>query len=181
MLKKYYAIWELNNNDIIPELSAETVREILEERLMEKFGFVATLQESEDEGFLEIYIHSDTYEELSDVQLETLSALGMSEENSLEAICKALDLFVPENVEVSALTQEQQYKLISYFFETYYNIEEETDRFSKEYFYVTGNILVKYLPTRLAYLELSEIIDDIENIVPGYRQLIGYTDNKEVA
>ncbi|WP_190284982.1 hypothetical protein [Bacillus sp. S3] len=68
------------------------LHEYLEERIDEVLGFTPMLQESEDEGYLEMYIHTDTYELLSDNELAKLDELDITEDDSLEAICRLLNV-----------------------------------------------------------------------------------------
>lgn len=68
------------------------LHENLEDRICDVLGFNPMLQESEDEGYLEMYIHTDTYEELSDEELDILDELCITEVDSLEAICNLLNI-----------------------------------------------------------------------------------------
>lgn len=53
------------------------LREWLEVLFEIKFGFCPMLQESEDDDCLEVYLHTDTYEDLSDEELTKLDDLGL--------------------------------------------------------------------------------------------------------
>jgi hypothetical protein len=68
------------------------LREHIENLFELKFGFCPMLQESEDDGYLEIYLHTDTYEELSDEEFSKLNALKITESDSLETICRLLNI-----------------------------------------------------------------------------------------
>lgn len=82
------------NCDCLFSDSAEGIRIWMEDELEKKFGFMVMLQENDDDEELEIYLHTDNYEDLNDEDLATLEKLGFSEDNSLEAICKVLDITV---------------------------------------------------------------------------------------
>ncbi|MCP1161393.1 MULTISPECIES: hypothetical protein [Bacillus] len=72
------------------EGESDKIREFLEEKLQDKLGFLVMLEAQSDEGTLEVYIHTDNYEELDEDQLNYIIELGISEENSLCAILKFL-------------------------------------------------------------------------------------------
>lgn len=75
------------------------IREVIEEMIGKKLGFTPSLQESmeEDENeqlYLEIYLHTDTYDFLDDSQLEQLDDLDITEdgEETTAAIKKLLEV-----------------------------------------------------------------------------------------
>lgn len=76
------------------------LREWLEVLFEIKFGFCPMLQESEDDDCLEVYLHTDTYEDLSDEELTKLDDLGITESDSLEIICKLLNIQIKQLDEV---------------------------------------------------------------------------------
>lgn len=78
-MKKY----EVFNAYSLREVSgvAEQIREYFEESLERKLGFFVMLQESEDDGELVIYLHTDNQQDLNHDQLEELYELGLVYEN----------------------------------------------------------------------------------------------------
>lgn len=88
-----YQIMNVNGDCLLSD-SAEGIRIWMEEELESRFNFIVMLQENDDEEELEIYLHTDNYEDLADEELSMLEELGFSEDNSLEAICKVLDITV---------------------------------------------------------------------------------------
>lgn len=87
-MKKYRVLDESN----IFSASAEEIREYLEVSFGEKFGFLPMFQESEDEGYLEIHLHTDTYEILKEQELTKLEEMDITESDSLIAICSIIGL-----------------------------------------------------------------------------------------
>ncbi|WP_192894796.1 hypothetical protein [Neobacillus notoginsengisoli] len=67
------------------------LREVLEEKICEVLDFNPMLQENEDDGHLQMYIHTDSYEDLSDEEVAKLTEIGITEDDSLEAICQLLN------------------------------------------------------------------------------------------
>ncbi|NRD80886.1 hypothetical protein HPT25_26515 [Bacillus sp. BRMEA1] len=82
------------NGDCLLSESAEGIREWMEEELVRKLDLFVILQENDDDEELEIYLHTDNYEDLSEEELAKLIELGISECNSLEAICQLLEITV---------------------------------------------------------------------------------------
>lgn len=60
----------------------EYVREWIESELEKKVGFFVMLQECTDDEEFEIYLHSETYEELTEDELEILEDLGINDDPS---------------------------------------------------------------------------------------------------
>lgn len=73
-------------------LTAEVLAEYMEDKFESQFGFRPMLQPSEDEGYLEVYLHTDTYETLYEEELTKLDELGITESDSLDTICTILNL-----------------------------------------------------------------------------------------
>lgn len=80
--------------NVIAEGHPADMREIVEDKICEKLGFYPSLQESdlEDEEEYFIYLHTDSYEELSDEQLAELDRLKITE-NPEETMCSIKKLF----------------------------------------------------------------------------------------
>jgi hypothetical protein len=74
--------------------SAEGIRIWMEDEMGDKLNFYVMLQENDDDDELEVYLHTDTYEDLESEQLSKLEELGLSEDNSLQAICKLLNVTI---------------------------------------------------------------------------------------
>jgi len=74
--------------------NACVVREFLEASFEGKFGFYPMFQESEDDGELEVYLHTDTYEDLEDKDIAKLDELNITEVDSLQTICSVLELSI---------------------------------------------------------------------------------------
>ncbi len=58
------------------------IREKIEDILYDKIGFYVPLQENdydEDEGF-QVYLHSESYNDLTDDQIDKLDKLGFTED-----------------------------------------------------------------------------------------------------
>lgn len=92
------------DNSVLLTGDACIVREFLESSFEGKFGFYPMFQESEEEGFLEVYLHTDTYEDLDDEDITKLSELNITECDSLEAICSILELRIePDKEEETAV------------------------------------------------------------------------------
>ncbi|MEH6988363.1 hypothetical protein [Cytobacillus firmus] len=87
-MKKYRVLDKSN----VFSASVEGIREYLEISFGEKFEFLPMFQESEDEGNLEIYLHTDTYEILKEQELTKLEQMDITESDSLKAICSILGI-----------------------------------------------------------------------------------------
>lgn len=93
-MNKYKVV--LDDNTVVLVGTAEIVREYLESRFAEKFNFLPMFQESEDEGCLEVYLHTDTYEDLEEPEIAKLVELGIKEFDSLQVICSLLNIRVEQ-------------------------------------------------------------------------------------
>lgn len=94
-MNKYYATAE--DSSIIFEGNVEILREFLEEELEKKLGFYPALQENTDEGYLEVYLHTEANEDLLEEQMKKLNFLGIKEDNSLSEIMSFLNISQIEN------------------------------------------------------------------------------------
>lgn len=72
----------------------EDMREVLESKIEDKLGFCPSLQEADDDGELNVYLHTDSYEFLSDEELEKLDQVGITEDDSLSSICQLLNISI---------------------------------------------------------------------------------------
>lgn len=63
-----------SKNQLIFKGTSDQVREEIEDLLEKEFGFFISLQENinEDDDGLDIYLHSDIYDDLTDVELKIL-------------------------------------------------------------------------------------------------------------
>lgn len=70
------------------------IREQIEEMLYLRLGFYPSLQESTDDNEFEVYLHSDSYEDLEEEQIEQLESLGITEDQTqtTESIKKLLNI-----------------------------------------------------------------------------------------
>ncbi|WP_209124501.1 hypothetical protein [Alkalihalobacillus sp. BA299] len=84
----------IRNGESVLTDSAEGIRIWMEDEIGDKLNFIVMLQENDDDDELEVYLHTDNYEDLESEQLLKLNELGLSEHNSLQAICKVLDITV---------------------------------------------------------------------------------------
>lgn len=91
-MTNHFIIKCLKKGNVLTNGSDECVREFLEGALASNLDFYPSLQEYTDEGFLEIFLHSDNYEELKEEQLELLKSWGITDDNSLAAILKHLEM-----------------------------------------------------------------------------------------
>lgn len=73
------------------------MREKVEELLEEKLGFFVSLQENVDDDEIEIYIHTDAYEDLEEEQLSILDEKSITEDDSKEVIEKLLNIKIYQN------------------------------------------------------------------------------------
>lgn len=80
--------------DIVFHGVAQEICEALQCYLEDIFGYFPMLQENEDEGFLEVYLHTDTYELLDDDEIEQVLNAGITENDSLPVICDLLKISV---------------------------------------------------------------------------------------
>lgn len=93
MAIKYDVIRE---GKIVKSDDAEGIRIWMEEEVEKKLGFLVMLVEFEDNDGLEIYIHTDNYDDLNDSELEKLDELEITEVNSLSAISTLLEITVQQ-------------------------------------------------------------------------------------
>ncbi|MBG9587633.1 hypothetical protein [Cytobacillus firmus] len=63
-----------------------TVREWFEVQLEQVIGISVALESSDDDGELEVFLHSENEEELSIEELSKLEHLGITQDNSLDTI-----------------------------------------------------------------------------------------------
>lgn len=75
------------------------IREKVQDMFEEKYGFYPDLEQTEVEELQEgeeyyIYLHTDSYEDLSEEELDKLDELGVTEteETTTEALKKCLDI-----------------------------------------------------------------------------------------
>lgn len=118
-MRNYNVIFEDN---VIQVGTAVVIREYLETLFAEKFDFLPMFQESEDEGYLEVYLHTDSYDDLEDDDIAKLEELGISESDSLHVICSLFEIRV-EPVEIS----NKRYTAVYSFGGIVNSIEEGTD------------------------------------------------------
>lgn len=81
------------NGEIIAQGHPADVREVIEDMVFDKLGFCPSLQESTDDEYYDVYLHTDAYEELNEEQLERLNELSITEfRNSIEGFKKLLQV-----------------------------------------------------------------------------------------
>lgn len=68
-----------------------TVREWIEMQLEQVIGISVALESSDDDGELDVFLHSDNEEELSIEELSKLKHLGITQDNSLETILALIE------------------------------------------------------------------------------------------
>jgi len=81
---------------IIKSDDAEGIRIWVEEELEKELGFLVMLVEYDEDDELEIYIHTDNYEDLGDSELEKLDELEITEVNSINALSKLLNFTIEQ-------------------------------------------------------------------------------------
>lgn len=83
----------IQNDRVVLEAHQADIREKIEEMLEEKIGFSPDMQEDVDEEY-ELYLHTDSYDDLSEDELEKLDLFGITEdgESTTAAIYKLLDI-----------------------------------------------------------------------------------------
>ncbi|MFT9496767.1 MULTISPECIES: hypothetical protein [Bacillota] len=91
-MKKYYVILPDGRVDFSGQ--AEILHEYLEDKFEALHGFRPMFQESEDEGYLEMYLHTDSFDILSDEELCSLDRLGITESDSLNNLMLLLNIRV---------------------------------------------------------------------------------------
>lgn len=81
-----------NDGEVIMVGHPADVREKIEDMLSEKLGFYPSLQEDVEDGVYWVCVHSDTYEDLEEEQIEKLEDLDITdfEETCTEAIKRFL-------------------------------------------------------------------------------------------
>ncbi|WP_066412798.1 hypothetical protein [Sutcliffiella cohnii] len=84
----------VQNGETVFADTAEDIRIWLEHALMNKLNYFVMLQESEDDEELEVYLHSEYDEELDSDSISKLKELAITESNSLQAICKVLNITI---------------------------------------------------------------------------------------
>lgn len=92
-----------NKGEVIALGHPADVREKIEDMICERLGFNPALQENMEEGEYQVYIHTDTYEDLDEDQLDQLDKLRITEdaEETTEAIKRFLQVefrFVTESL-----------------------------------------------------------------------------------
>lgn len=68
-----------------------TVREWIEEQLEHEIGISVALESSDDDGQLEVFLHSENEDDLSIEEMSKLEHLGITQENSLETILALIE------------------------------------------------------------------------------------------
>ncbi len=63
-----------------------TVREWIEEQLENEIGISVALESRDDDGELEVFLHSENEDDLSIEEMSKLEHLGITQDNSLERI-----------------------------------------------------------------------------------------------
>lgn len=120
-MSQYKIVLEDNTEVLVG--AADVIREYLEVRFAERFEFLPMFQESEDEGYLEVYLHTDTYEDLEDEHIAKLDELRITESDSLNVICSLLEI----KVEPVQASEQNRYISVYSFGGIVNSIEEGTD------------------------------------------------------
>ncbi len=84
----------IKENNFLFQGNVHHLIETLEFLVEKHFEFRPLLQENEDEGYLEIYLHTDSYEILTREQIEKLNNAGITEVDSLKEICNLLNITI---------------------------------------------------------------------------------------
>ena len=84
----------MKNNLPLMKGPQEDVRERIELMLEERLGLYLELQESTDEGEFQIYLHTDTYDYLSEKEIEQLETMKITDdpERSTEGLKRLLNV-----------------------------------------------------------------------------------------
>lgn len=67
------------------------------------------------------------------------------------------------------LTDDQKFDLMGFFHQWYGDTAQDTEQFAMEYYHVTEAINRNEIPYKLDYLLVEEVYDQIEHIVPGFK------------
>lgn len=81
----------------------ETIREKIEKMVAERLGILLEFQESTDEGEFQIFLHTDSYDYLSEKDIEQLKAMKITDDPdiSTEGIKRLLNIdfhLIKENI-----------------------------------------------------------------------------------
>lgn len=68
-----------------------TVRESFEEQLEQKIGISVALESNDDDGELEVFLHSENEDGLSIEEMSKLEQLGITQDNSLKTILSLIE------------------------------------------------------------------------------------------
>ncbi|MGN5650837.1 hypothetical protein [Bacillus sp. Brlt_9] len=84
----------IRNGEVIFENLSCDVREKIEEMIEEKIGITVQLQEDDTEDEFEVYVHTDTYEDLTEEEIDKIEEVGINEDpvGGTQAIKKYLDI-----------------------------------------------------------------------------------------
>lgn len=84
----------LQNGLVVFESHQADVREKIEEMLLEKLDFTPSLQEDTESGEFLVYLHTDSFEDLDEEEIERLEKLGITDidESSTESIKSLFNL-----------------------------------------------------------------------------------------
>lgn len=84
----------MKNGEVLASGHPADVREVIEDMILEKLGFCPSLQESTDNEQYEVYLHTESYDECENEQLEQLDKLRITDDPKLatEAIKRFLQV-----------------------------------------------------------------------------------------
>lgn len=82
------------NGKLVTEGHQSDIRELIEDMLEEEIGIRPMLQEETDNEVYEIYVHSESYSDLTEDEINKLEKLKINEdiEQTTESICELLNI-----------------------------------------------------------------------------------------
>lgn len=89
-----YQIKNNESGEVIFEGCAMEIAEALSLLIEERYGFRPLLQEHETKKGTEMFLHSDSYQFLTEKEIELLEKKGIVEDHCLLAICTLLNISV---------------------------------------------------------------------------------------
>lgn len=99
------------------------------------------------------------------------SILEHNDDQLLEDIIDSLKTIEPKMVLLQVdINRQEQLLLIGHFYEWYFDTNQNTNVFAKEYYEVVGYILKGYIPVKLEYLD--DYIDLLIETVPRFEDRI---------
>lgn len=84
----------MKDDKILAKGNPDKIREKLEELMAERLNHFVLLEANDDDGELEVYLHTDNYELHDEKTINNLEALKITESNSIEGIKRLLNVTI---------------------------------------------------------------------------------------